>query len=696
MSNLVWAGSPQTDQTAGGIRVILTPADAELLLADIARSGSVVGIDCETEGVDPSEESAVGKGRIICWSLAWYPAESIGKHSIWGHELAARAFIPNWGTYEQSLLQGVFRPFLESEHPKVGHNVTSFDQHVFANHGIRLGGVRGDTLRRSKLLTSSKEVKHGLKDLMYLRFGYAAGEFERLFSRPKRLKSKRWKDGRVASCFSQKKRELIPLSEIPRRYPQRLTTLIDYASLDAKATLELYSWQEEQLTKQPARGGTLKDVHDKVWHPMLQVLNRCERTGFRVNVDLAREKAERAEVVQLEYADNLREWNSTLENWGSYDQLAPFLYDQLKLPVPPIAGTVKAIKKAEPGKRPTAEASLYWLELWANKHRETEIAIGLRNLRGWRKTTRILQDLRKLPKLVDANGRIHAMLAPETDTGRLSCRKPNLQAIAGKDPFRLREIFEASPGHRLIVADYSQLEVYILAHVLKVLLGDDSLEKALQGDVYGVVAKTIWPEKLQGIEPTDIKHHPEKGIRELRDHAKITVLSANYCKGPEGLALSLLDETGEVRPVEYGQQLLDGYFRTFPIREAQQWFAAYARQHGYVATLLGRRRPLPESRSTKPSRAASGDRKAANSPIQGGAADIVAGAMVRLHQSSAFRAFGAELVLQVHDELVFECPEATAEQAAAAVKWVMEDDYGLKVGLKAEVTVCNNWAEGKQ
>ncbi len=703
------------NQDAGGIRCIWSPADAELLLRDVRESGSVVALDIETEGVDPGEESPVGKGRIACWSLAYYPKDPLGVHSIWGTPLAQKVFIPNWGLYRYTLLLGAFKPFLESDWPKVGQNFTTFDMHVFENEGVRIGGFVGDTLRKSRLLNSTKDVNHGLKFNMYLRFGYGAGEVEELFTRPARLKDEvieketKSKSQRFGCptyrypctlgrfSWAKGSREFIPLSTIPEQYPQRMEALQEYSALDAKGTLEWNTWLDDKLAKVPTKLGTLGDLHDKLWNPMMLILNRCERVGFRIDPTLAGEKAELAEVHQREYADNLREWNPDLENWGSYEQLAPFLYDQLKLPTPPIAGTLKSIQKPDTD-RPTAEASLYWLELWANKHRHRDIAVGLANLRGWRKTTRSLQDLRKLPLHADINGRVHFMLAPETDTGRLSCRSPNLQAIAGKDRYGLREIFIPSPGHKLVVADYSQLEVYILAHVLKAVFKDDSLENALLGgDIYGTVAKGIWPDRLEGIEATAIKHHPDKVIRALRDHSKVTVLSANYCKGAEGLALTLLDETGEPQPEEYGQELLDGYFKLFPIQQYQQWIARYARDHGYVPTLMGRRRPIPESRSSKSWVASSGDRKAANSPIQGGAADIVGNAMVRLDcgKNRVLHSAGAALVLQVHDELIFEVPDAHAGEVALEVKSQMELDMGLLVQLKAEVKVANSWAAGK-
>lgn len=713
-------GKPTDLQNAGGVRCISTPAEAAQLIAEIRESGSPVGIDCETENVDPSDESPVGKGRIACWSLAYFPKDPLPS---WGHRLAQKVFIPNWGLYEFTLLRGAFRAFLESDWPKVGHNFTTFDAHMFENHGVRVGGVRADTLRKSKLLNSTKEASHGLKDQMYLRFGYKFGSFEELFSRPKRLKDKVYKKGGFvdrdgiptlieagpvcvwSTAEGKKGRELIPLSTIPEQYPQRMATLEEYATLDAKATLELDEWIDGEMAKVPTKYGTLRDLNEKLWHPMLLILNRCERNGFRIDCGLAAEKAELAEIHQREYADNLRDWNPNIENWGSNEhQVAPFLYQQLKLPIPPIAGTLKSIQKPDT-QYPTSEASLYWLELWANKHKQRDVAIGLANLRGWRKTTRALQDLNKLPGMVDVQGRLHPVLAPETDTGRLSCRYPNLQAVAGKDRYRIREIFIASPGHKLVVADYSQLEIYVLAHILKVVFKDDSLERALlAGDIYGTLAKGIWPEKLAGIDASDIKHHPDPAIRGLRDHSKITVLSANYCKGPEGLALSILDETGEPRTEDYGRELIEGYFKVFPgVPKLQAWLGAFARKNGFVPTLWGRRRPLPWARAPERWMVAAAERQAANTPMQGGGADIMTEATVRLNPYTGLGVpvnevlydSGAMMNLQVHDELIYEVPDAYADEVAAEVKNQMESDMGLSVQLRAEVKVADCWAAGK-
>lgn len=705
------------DQKAGGVVVVHTTADALRILEEIYASESVVAIDTETTGCDPKKQSPVDNARIACWSLAYFPKQPIGAHGVRRTPLAKRVFIPNWGAYGHTLLGGTFRAFLEGSHPKVGHSITTYDMHAFENHGIKLGGVIGDTLRISKLLKSTKLEPHDLKYYGRRQFGYYLGSYEELFSRPKRLAddyiekettSKKAKNrdfpvykypgliGRFSHSKSEK--ELIPLEDIPERYPQRLQTLIDYATLDAKITLELwYYLTTVECPKIKTKLGDLNEFNNKLWHPGLLILNRMERVGIRFDKELAATKAEKVRVHQTEYLGELNQW-ATLENWGSTDQLSDLLYNKLSLPVPPICGSLKAIKKTPKGKKPTSEAALYWLEMWVNRNGLQEHAIGLRNLRGFKKTIKYLWYLETIPAHLDKAGRVRSVIAPETDTGRLSAKVIPLQGIPGRDPYRIRDCFTASPGHCLVVADFAGLELYILAHMMiKVLKGNDVLAKALQsGDVYGQVAKTCWPEKLADLTATQIKGCGIPELTKLREHSKITVLSTNYGKGAEGLALSFLDELGEVQTVEYGEQLQQGYFNTFPVLEFQAWASAYVRKHGYIPTLFGRTRPIPQSQSRREWELAQADRMAWNTPMQGSGADIMTQFSIMLDQHPLTRESGAVQVLSVHDELVVETPESTGRAIEGVMKELMESDsYYLALPLKGELKVCNAWGEAK-
>lgn len=268
---------PKSNQYRAGITVIDTDAQASQLLDFLNKHDGVVGIDTETEGVDPREQSPVNNGKVVCWSLAY---ESEHRHDIWGTPLAHRVFL--WAKH-----LGMFQQYLENhEKAKVGHNVFTFDRHVLRRSGISLNGIVGDTLRMSKLLRSDKRVDHSLKGLMYMQFGYKLGNYKELFTRPGRLKSKftktkpkknqltwdiedegkyTWRkiqgkkvrtwvaDGEhMRFSYAAGSREMIPLSTMERDYPQLIPMLHDYATLDAKATLELYWWFKKRMQQENA------------------------------------------------------------------------------------------------------------------------------------------------------------------------------------------------------------------------------------------------------------------------------------------------------------------------------------------------------------------------------------------------------------------------------------------------------------
>lgn len=233
------AGNEQ--QRRNGIEVINTEAKAKKLAEFLASFSGVVAIDSETVGVDPRKESPVGRGRIVCWSLSFRLDDEVFRYFIW------------WD------VSAPLYPWLRGASPKVGHNIWTFDRHVFYNMGIDLGGIVGCTARMARVWRTDKRFSVGLKSLMLYLFGYELGSMDDLFSRPKPLKittrdkiSNSWRKmngikiptmlGLEYQDFSLKMRELIPLDEIPTLYPSRLVNLYDYASLDAKACLELYEW----------------------------------------------------------------------------------------------------------------------------------------------------------------------------------------------------------------------------------------------------------------------------------------------------------------------------------------------------------------------------------------------------------------------------------------------------------------------
>lgn len=705
------------DQTHGGVRVISTDSEANALLADLRDIPGPFGFDTETVGVDPTSESPAFRGRVVYWSLSWLqPGDPT--HKRCGVPVARRAFL-----HVRHL--ELFADFLRSVE-LVGQNIVGFDMHVVENHGIYLAKVVGDTKHMSRLWYASKDVDHGLKGQSREILGYDMTEYGQ-FSRCTELKPKTYKTTRTVldkktgvwkttvagswPCFSwgkkrpngTYKRELIDLDIIERDYPHLMEAFADYASLDAKAALELYLVRKRQLLTRQAKYEDTFALNTRVWHPMTLMLQRMERRGMMIDVDVCAEGKLRSDADCGELEARLNDYfKQTDMNWGSTPQLVGLFRDDLRLPCPPIEGTLKAISKAERGKFPTAEASIYWLETKCAEYRE-----GLKYLREWRKKRKLGQYLRDLPGFVAPDGRLHTVLSPEADTGRLSARYPALQQLpsADSDPYGIRRAFVAGPGRKLVVSDFSQLEVYILAHVLIKLFGDDSVYQALQsGDVYSWIARTCWPVETAGMTNHDLKEG--RGVK-WRKLAKILVLATNYGKTPMGLALQLLDEFGEPATDDYCAELfLTYYSRMAGVQRYQSWITKYAAKNGGTPSLLGRWRPLPLAMSELKWEARRGARQALNGPIQGGAQDVAAMAMLglntflelqRLYWNQQLADCDAYCVLPVHDELIFDVAEEHAETALPLVKSGMENPPGLDltVQLKCTAKVANNWAEGK-
>jgi DNA polymerase I-like protein with 3'-5' exonuclease and polymerase domains len=690
-----------------------TAEEVDRLLAVLASVNESVGLDTEYTFVEGRH--VLDHARVTCLTLA-YPRPELGCHPT-GAILHQRVFVP---AFESDELIQRLRPWLESNRPKVGHNIISADAHVLRNHGIVLRGIVSDTLRKSRLAYNSKDVKHGLKPVMARELGYEVTELASIDTRPRRLKSKVYKTtsyrpapkdsplygtgtkvlfgaGEV-SQVSAKDREVIPHAELWRDYPHRRAAFVDYATLDAKATAELDYPLSARLAKLPAANGSNLDLYNTVWHPYCELVAGMEVAGIELSVAECQRGATEAKADIEDYTTKLAQYGDV--NWGSSAQLKAVLYRQWGLPRPPITGTVKAIKPAKPDEWSTAEASLHWLELNCEDYRE---ALGW--IRKRRKATRLHGYLRDLPGFVHLDGRLHTVLAPSTDTGRLASSSPALHGIpnAKSDKYGIRRAFVAGPGKSLIVADYSQLEVYVLAHFL-LKLGKqfgwpayEAVANALAtGDVYSEIAKLCWPE---GVRATGAKSPvPGGGGLTYRDLAKIVVLARNYGKTEQGLAISLLDETGASVGIDFARGILAAYDAGFPaLAEWTRWIADFARRQGGVATILGRWRPIPECRSEREYERSAGARKAANTPIQGSAADVVACAGLGLLRNSRLGILGFRQLLHVHDEIILEGPTESAPEALALVEHTMCHPPGIEllVPLKVEAKIAPCWAEGK-
>ena len=685
------------------IHIIETTEQANEFLKYLDTVPNIFGIDTETVGINPKVESPVGRGSIFCWSIAWFDARANLKDVRPGVPAACRAYL------SRDVLPA-FSAWLSNEDiKKVGHNVFTFDRSMFANHGIELRGIVGDTLRMSKLGYNHPAASHGLKDLGKL-LGYSMDGYSKLFSRPARNKvdykpepdypkhtRRKFGDryvptlvGTEIHTFSWSKTELIPLDELATHYPERVPILHKYASLDAKVTLELYVYLKAKLANATCSNKypTMLDFYNEVWNPSLYVLNEMEQNGFDVDpticLDGVRELERENETRRRLLTKTIQEWGLLRDggadwNFNATQQRAELLYEKRNYPVPPICGSLKAVKRTRPGKNPTDAAALTWLaeNLTGND------SWFCKELLAWRQADANITKLKKFPKYRDSLGRIHYQINPSTDTGRLSISNPPLQQVPKQG--KIRYAFKASAGTKLIVADYSALEMRILAHFLVVAFGDHALaEDLLKEDFHQATA-----DRLQI----------------SREFAKAVNYSVNYGKSAGGLSVQLGISKSEA------EAILENYYEAYPaIRRWQILCESYCLKHGFVRTLLGRTRYVVEMSAEEwTSRYQEGYRKAINTPIQGSAADLVTMAMLRTntkplkeltkrgYYNARLDELGVVQVAQIHDELIFRVPVACADEALGIIKQEMEHpfDKDLTVQFPVNATICDSWAEGK-
>jgi DNA polymerase-1 len=431
---------------------------------------------------------------------------------------------------------------------------------------------------------------------------------------------------------------------------------------------------------------TAGDFYRGIWHPAALVVSDMERQGIRFNSEAAGPLLVQTKQERESLGQQLAFWFKPGINWGSWQQLGALLHDELNLPVSPIEGTAKAPKPAKKGSRPTGEAALLWLR--ANT-RDEGIKTGLGALLAWKKARKSESFWEALPQFVAKDGRIHCQLGFAgdddnpigTETGRLSSKNPNLQQIP-KDK-RFRNAFCAEEGNLLVVLDMKGLEWRIAAHIVAHLYGDYSLVDEIKA---GVDPHSATAEKM-GV-----------GDREV---GKILNYSINYGKSPLGLSLQL------GIPKKRAEEYIRAFFKARPgLAQFHEDIVAYARNNGFVRSLLGRYRYLDFAGLGRKA-----ERQAKN-VIQPAATDVMVAAMLRCnsepHQelidlgwyNEELHSLGARMLLQVHDEIVFEVPAERAPRAREVAAQAMEaalvgirDDF--RCPLSVEGGVGETWGTAK-
>jgi DNA polymerase I len=572
--------------------------------------------DTETTSLDPMTAELVGI------AIATSPGEA--------------AYIPLTHRYagapQQLPLENVLhrlKPWLEdAAKVKVGQN-SKYDRHVFANYGITVRGVLHDTLLQAYVLESHQ--RHDM-DALATRFLGAQGLLQ-------------------YTDVAGKGAAQIPFDQV------EVQRAADYSAEDADVTLQLHGALWPRLDADEK----LRRIYADIEIPVSGVLLAMERNGVLIDAQLLSRQTHELAQKMLELERKAHELAGGPFNLGSPKQLCEVLFNRLKL---------RTIKKTPTG-APSVDEEV--LEKLAEDH---PICAVLLEQRGVAKLKSTYTD--KLPRMVHAKtGRVHTNYAQAVAvTGRLSSTDPNLQNIPVRtaEGRRIREAFIAPPASCIVSADYSQIELRIMAH----LSGDASLVKAFAGgeDVHRHTAAEVFDMK------------PEEVTSEQRRYAKVINFGLIYGMSAFGLAQNLAIERSAA------QSYMDKYFARYPgVAQYMERTRMEARERGYVETVFGRRLWLPDIRSSNMQRRQGAERQAINAPMQGTAADLIKMAMIAVQGWIEREGLRTKLVMQVHDELVLEVPEDELARVKPGVEGLMSGVATLDVPLLVEAGVGANWEE---
>ncbi len=579
-------------------------------------NAELIAFDTETTSLDYSKAEIVGVSFAVTPGKAAYVPLA---HDYTG--------VPD--QLNRTVILEQLRPLLESHHKaKLGQNL-KYDAHVLANHGITLRGITHDTMLESYVLNSTA-TKHNMDDLAKEYLGVTTIHYEDV---------------------AGKGAKQIPFQEVP------LEQAGPYAAEDADITLRLHQVLMAKLKQHP----TLLSLYSDIEIPLINVLARIESNGVLIDTGmLAQQSLELANhITALE--QQAHDLAGHTFNLGSPKQIQDILYDQQKLPI---------LKKTPKGQPSTEESVLQELAI---DYPLPKLILDYRSLSKLKSTY-----TDKLPQQVDdKTGRIHTSYHQAVAaTGRLSSSDPNLQniPIRSEEGRKIRQAFIAPKGYKIVAADYSQIELRIMAH----LSADAGLLKAFgEGqDVHRATAAEVF-----GVAPDQV-------TTDLRRSAKAINFGLIYGMSSFGLAQQL----GLSR--SQAQSYIDLYFARYPgVKNYMDTIRDQAREQGYVETLFGRRLYLPEIKSRNAARRQYAERTAINAPMQGTAADIIKRAMISTDQWLLEDKPDAKMIMQVHDELVFEIAEDQLDHYPAMIRTIMCSAADLNVPLTVDIGVGNNWDE---
>jgi DNA polymerase-1 len=534
-------------------------------------------------------------------------------------------------TLHRATALAVLKPILEDPSlQKVGHDLKA-DMIVLAHHDVTLAGLDIDTMLASYLIDATKSSEE-LEPTVLEQLGYKALTQEEVCG--KGVKA-------------------LPFAQIP------VDGLIDFAGERADLAFQLAGHVAPML-----RDSGLESVYRELELPLVPILASLERAGVRIDGRVLSEQAALVEKELDERSKAIFQMAGGEFNINSPKQLGEILFDKLKLPVIKRTGTAR-----------TPSTAVEVLEELALAHEMPRLVLEWRALAKLKGTY-----IDALPQLINPEtGRVHTSFNQAVAaTGRLSSSDPNLQNIPIRTEIgrEIRRAFIAEPGHRLISADYSQIELRVLAH----LSGDETLTEAFKrgDDIHDQTALKVF-----GPNPGLDKH-------EIRRRSKIVNYALLYGK----TAFTLAKDIGVT--TQAAQEFIDAYFAGFPkVRGYIDQTLEEARRTGMVKTMFGRRRPVPEITSRNGQIRAAAERVAVNLPIQGSAADILKRAMIDVHAALLQSFPAARMILTVHDELLFEAPQAESADVAALVREKMAGAVPLTVPLDVDVGIGESWKDAK-
>lgn len=584
--------------------------DAWLRTVEVAE---LVSVDTETTSLDPLTAQLVGI------SLSVQPHRA--------------AYIPLSHTYagapaqlSRELVLGRLKAWLENPlRPKLGQNL-KYDKHVFANAGIRLDGVREDTLLQSYVLESHRQ--HDMDDLAARHLGVTTITYDDV-------------TGKGTSRISFEQVEV--------------TRATEYAAEDADVTLQLH----QALYPQIEQDAKLLHVYRDIEMPVMDVLFTMERNGVLLDVALLENQSRELGAKMLALEQAVHQQAGQPFNLNSPKQLQEILFEKHKLPV----------KKKTPSGLPSTDEDV--LQELALDHPLPKLILEYRGLTKLKSTY-----TDKLPRMVNATtGRVHTNYAQAVAvTGRLSSNDPNLQNIPVRtaEGRRIREAFIAPAGSVIVSADYSQIELRIMAHLsqdaglLNAFATGQDVHRHTAAEVFGAESAAVTSEQ--------------------RRYAKVINFGLIYGMSAFGLAGQLGIERSAA------QQYMERYFLRYPgVKEYMERTRESARNLGYVETVFGRRLYLNDIKAANPARRQGAERAAINAPMQGTAADLIKLAMISVQNWISSTRLRSRLIMQVHDELVLEVPEAETDAVNAKLPELMNSVAKLDVPLEIQVGVGPNW-----